>query len=54
MLVLEDDIDVEFGLVERWRDMKRALEAREEGWDMVYLGHIHSWEGYREFNTLLS
>ena len=51
MLVLEDDVDAEFGLVDRWREMRRGLEEREEGWDMVYLGHIHSWEGYRESYT---
>jgi len=35
LLVLEDDVDVEFGLVERWVEIERALEGREEGWDMV-------------------
>jgi len=34
-LVLEDDVDVEFMLVKRWKEIGRALDGREEGWDMV-------------------
>ena len=48
ILVLEDDIDAEFSLVSRWNEMKRGLEAREEGWDMVYLGHQDNYEGWKK------
>ncbi|CED82299.1 Lysyl hydrolase/glycosyltransferase family 25 [Phaffia rhodozyma] len=40
ILILEDDIDAEFSLVERWREMTRSLAEEAEGWDIVYLGWI--------------
>ncbi|CDZ98154.1 Lysyl hydrolase/glycosyltransferase family 25 [Phaffia rhodozyma] len=40
VLILEDDIDAEFSLVERWKEMTRSLADSEEGWDIIYLGWI--------------
>ncbi|CED84713.1 Glycosyl transferase, family 25 [Phaffia rhodozyma] len=40
VLILEDDIDAEFSLVNRWQEMTRSLADTEDGWDIVYLGWI--------------
>lgn len=37
-------VDAEFELVSRFGEMKRGLDQRPEGWDMVYLGWIWSNE----------
>lgn len=44
-LVLEDDVDIDFGVEDLWQSMTQAMDAREEGWDMVYLGW--SWSSER-------
>lgn len=40
VLILEDDVDAEFNLVDKWKEMRRGLDKRENGWDLVYLGFI--------------
>lgn len=40
VLILEDDVDAEFNLVDKWKEMRRGLDKRGNGWDMVYLGFI--------------
>lgn len=44
-LLLEDDVDIDFGIESLWQSMSEAMEVREQGWDIVYLGW--SWSSER-------